>query len=71
MRINQQDQIQWYKGDVTEYEIGGKVGCFTPAAKKGERRKASTTWTGPWIITENIPPIFSRWGLYMNATWTL
>ena len=64
MRINQKAQVrriaQRYKGDITEYEIGDKVWYYTPAARKGERRKTSTSWTGPWMITEKIAPILVK-----------
>lgn len=64
MRINQKTQVQRisqrYKGLATEYEIGDRVWYHTSAARKGERRKTATSWTGPWIITEKIAPILVK-----------
>ena len=46
-----------YKGLKHRYAQGSKVWLFTPRVKPGVGKKATTFWSGPWTIVNEVNPL--------------
>jgi hypothetical protein len=60
--IKQSEQTQQQKeeynrtlGDVPNYSIGSKVLLYTPVAKKGQSKKLTALWKGPYEVIDSWP----------------
>jgi hypothetical protein len=60
----------YFKEIPTPYIAGQQVWLFTPKGKKGQRRKFSTYWKGPWTVKRKVNDLCyellpdTRWSYY-------